>query len=306
VGREIEVNDLAGLCHLIRKAYRFMAKFILKKGTIVKHGTSLARIADILRTGLVPGAERNADRSTIELAPEISGVYVGELTAYFGAYANFAAEIAGCLDDPRMLRAAISAMVSPTDIRNLNLPASPMAFPLVIAIELQEECELLADEDYVLDGAYPLDQRVPSDLLESEAELVWHRWRSGVITRAIPPSWFKHLEHPRLTHLDGSLELHRQTWSDCELFAASLMQSTNKELPEKLIPPYVRRYGELALSQRIAPTLAAVDRLIAHKGLAVEHNRVFNHLRIYHLMDEMAREYGIRMVRSIGDQLVLR
>jgi hypothetical protein len=283
-----------------------MTRFVLRKGTVVKHGTSLARIAEILRTGLVPGAERNADRSTIELAPEISGVYVGELTAYFGAYANFAAEIADFLDDPRLLRAAIAAMVSPTGIRQLDLPASPMAFPLVIAIELQEDCELLADEDYVLDGAYPLDQRVPIDLLESEAELVWHRWRSGVLRRSIPPSWFKHLEHPRLTHLDGNLELHRQTWSDCELFAASLMQSTEKELPEKLIPAYVRRYGALALSQRIAPTLEGVERLVAHKGLAVEHNRVFNHLRIYHLMDDMARKYGIRMVRSIGDRLILQ
>lgn len=283
-----------------------MAKFTLKKGTIVKHGTSLTRIQDILTLGLVPGSERNADRSTIEVAPEILGVYVGELSAYFGAYANFAAEIAGYLEDPKMLRAAMCFALSPASMRDLDLAISPMAFPLVIAIELQEDCELLADEDYVLDGAYPIDQRVPSDLLENEAELVWNRWRSGVIPRAIPPSWFKHIEHPRLTHLDGNLELHRQTWSDCELFAASLMQSTNKELPGQLIPPYVQRYGELALSQRIAPTLEAVTRLADHKALAVNHNRVFNHLRIFHLMNEMAHQYGIRMVRSMGDQLVLQ
>jgi hypothetical protein len=283
-----------------------MAKFILKKGTLVKHGTSLARIQDILATGLLPGAERNADRSTIELAPEISGVYVGELTAYFGAYANFAAEIASNLDDPKMIEAAMCAVVSPAGMRALDLPMSPMAFPLVIAIELQEDSELLADEDYVHDGAFPVNRRVPSDLLENEAELVWNRWRSGVITRSIPPNWFKHIEHPRLTHLDGNLELHRQTWSDCELFAASLMQSTNKELPEKLIPPYVRRYGQLALSQRIAPTVEAVERLVGHKALAINHNRVFNHLRIFHLMNEMARKYDIRMVRSMGDQLFLQ
>ena len=124
--------------------------------------------------------------------------------------------------------------------------------------------------------------------------------------RSIPPSWFTHLEHPRLTHLGGSLELHRQTWSDCELFAASLMQSTNKALPEKLIPPYVKRYGALSLSQRIAPTLEGLERLVAHKGLAVNHNRVFNHLRMFQLMDEMARTYDIKMVRSIGDRLCLQ
>ena len=283
-----------------------MEKFVLKKGTLVKHGTSLARMHDILATGLLPGAERNADRSTIELAPEISGVYVGELTAYFGAYANFAAEISAYLDDPRMLKAAMCSIVSPTDIRRLDLPTPPMAFPLVLAIELQEDCELLADEDYVFDGRYPIDQRIPLNVLESEAELVWNRWRSGVITRSIPQSWFRHIEHPRLTHLDGHLGVHRQTWSDCELFAASLMQSTNKELPEKLVAPYVRRYGELALSQRMEPTVEAVDRLVNHKALAIHHNRIFNHLRIFHLMDEMAREYGIKMVRSIGDQLVLQ
>jgi len=282
-----------------------MTTFVLKKGTIVKHGTSLARIRDILASGLAPGAEGHAARAAIELAPETPGVYVGELTAYFGAYANFAAEIAGYMDDPRMLAAAMYSLMSPTRIRELALPTPPLAFPLVLAIELQEDCALLADEDYVLDGAYPADRRVPTDLLEREAEGVWHRWRSGVITRPIPASWFRHIEHPRLIHLDGNTDIHRQTWSDCELFAGSLMQSTNRELPDKLIASYKERYGELALSQRIAPSVDAVERLLGHKALAVEHNRVFNHLRIFHLMNEMAREYGIKMVRSFGDKLIL-
>jgi hypothetical protein len=158
----------------------------------------------------------------------------------------------------------------------------------------------------VFDGSYPVDQRVPLALLEDQAELVWNRWRSGVIMRSIPASWFVHIEHPRLTHLDGSLEVHRQSWSDCELFAAGLMQSTSRELPAKLIPPYVQRYGSLSLSQRILPTRAALDRLIAHKGLISNHNRVFNHLRIFHIMEEMARNYGIKMVRSMGDELFLQ
>lgn len=283
-----------------------MAKFVLKKGTLVKHGTSLARIRQILAAGLVPDAERNTERSTIELTPEVSGVYVGELTAYFGAYANFAAEVAAYMEDPGMIEAAMYYAVAPARIRDLDLPVPPMAFPLVIAIELQEDCELLADEDYVLDGAYPVDRRVPLDLLENEAEAVWNRWRSGVITRPIPCSWFKHIEHPRLTHLDGSLQLHRQTWSDCELFAASLMQSTNKTPPGELIPPYVKRYGQLALSQRVAATPEGIDRLVEHKALAVNHNRVFSQLQTFQLMDRMADQYGIRMVRSMGDQLVLR
>lgn len=283
-----------------------MAKFVLKKGTLIKHGTSLARIRSILETGLIPNAQRNDDRSTIELAPETQGVYVGELTAYFGAYANFAAEIAGYMHDPEMIKAAICSVVAPADIRKLVLPAAPMAFPLVITIELQEDCELLADEDYVFDGSYPVEQRVSLALLEDQAELVWNRWRSGVITRSITASWFVHIEHPRLTHLDGSLEVHRQSWSDCELFAAGLMQSSNKELPENLIPPYVQRYGSLSLSQRISPTPAALDHLIAHKSLLINHNRIFNHLRIFYIMEEMARNYGIRLVRSMGNELFLQ
>lgn len=283
-----------------------MAKFVLKKGTLIKHGTSLARISSILETGLIPNAQRNNDRSMIELAPETEGVYVGELTAYFGAYANFAAEIADYMHDPAMIMAAMCSMVAPADIRELVLPAAPMAFPLVIVIELQEDCELVADEDYVFDGGYPVDQRVPLALLENQAELVWNRWRSGVIMRSIPPSWFVHIEHPRLTHLDGSFDLHRQSWSDCELFAASLMQSTNKQLPEKLIPTYVQRYGSLSLSQWILPTSAALDRLITHKSLAINHNRIFNHLRIFQTMEKMALNYDIKMVRSMGDELFLQ
>jgi len=283
-----------------------MATFVLKKGTLVKHGTSLARIHDILATGLVPGAERSTERSTIELVPETSGVYVGELTAYFGAYANYAAEINAFLHDPRMLRTAMCFGMSPGSLPELDLPTAPLALPLVIGIELEEDCELLADEDYVHDGAFPVDQQVPLALLASEAEPVWNRWRSGVITRAIPAQWFRHIEHPRLGHLDGSLEPHRQVWSDCELLAAGLMQSTNRELPAQLVQSYVRRYGQLALSQRIAPTMDAVDRLMAHKALAINHHRVFNHLRITQLMNLMADQYGIRMVRSSGDQLFLQ
>jgi hypothetical protein len=84
------------------------------------------------------------------------------------------------------------------------------------------------------------------------------------------------------------------------------MQSSNKELPEKLIPPYVQRYGSLSLSQRISPTQAALDKLIAHKSLVINHNRIFNHLRIFYIMEEMARNYGIRLVRSMGNELFLQ
>jgi hypothetical protein len=54
----------------------------LKKGTVVKHGTSLDRLEEILRHGLKAGAKRNEIREAQELQPIVRGVYVANNLSY--------------------------------------------------------------------------------------------------------------------------------------------------------------------------------------------------------------------------------
>ena len=57
-----------------------MNTFVLKKGTIVGHGTSLSRLPSILEQGLIVKAKRAEGRMTTELAPETAGVYAVSYT----------------------------------------------------------------------------------------------------------------------------------------------------------------------------------------------------------------------------------
>jgi hypothetical protein len=283
-----------------------MGGFVLKKGAVVGHGTSLSRLPGILADGIRRGMERDADRSQIELAPESTGIYVGELMAYFGAYAQYSAEVAPHLEDPRIMAAAFClAQDEAVRMKSMDLPDAPLTFPVVIKIRLQEDCELWADEDFVADGKYPVDEKVPETMLQAEAELVWNRWRSGVLLRDIPPTWFEAIEHPRVGNLDGQAKVTKQVFTDCELFAGSVIQSYKKMDPRGLITDFISANGKLALSQSMPPTAAALEKLVGFTGFANSANRFYNHLTLFHLMDVHAHRYKIPMVRSLGERLVL-
>ena len=72
--------------------------------------------------------------------------------------------------------------------------------PIVLNIELEEDCEYIADEDFVPlreDGAIE-----PGDLV-SLAEGVWEQYRSAVVCRSIPVSWIRSFEFPYLADKEG-------------------------------------------------------------------------------------------------------
>jgi len=84
-----------------------MSTFVLKKGTIVGHGTSLPRLPSIIEQGLIGQAKRAEGRYDNRAGTRDAGVYVGELMAYFGAYAQYSAEVAPILNHPEMFKAGI-------------------------------------------------------------------------------------------------------------------------------------------------------------------------------------------------------
>lgn len=284
-----------------------MSNFVLKKGTVVGHGTSLARLPGILQQGLQRGAERAPGRMITELAPESRGLYVGDLMAYFGAYAQYSAEVAPIMQDQSVMTANMKLMMS-RDARHLlhmDLPPIPLTFPLVIKIQLEEDCEVNADEDFVADGKYPADQSVPPDMLRAEAQLVWERWRTSVILRDIPPSWFVGIEYPRVVTTGNFFDAMRHVFADCELFSAAMMQSFKREDPNELMRIYQKKHGKLALSQSMAPTGPALQRLLSLNGFSDDANRLANHFSLFNCIDHMAREYDIPVARHDGDRVVL-
>ena len=177
-----------------------MRRPTLAKGTIVKHGTVASSLLAILSEGLRAGATREKLRDEIEEKPVSEGVYVATLGAYIGAYRAFAANNARWL---------------------LMGDSGALTIPIVLNIELEEDCEYIADEDFVPfreDGAIE-----PGDLV-SLAEGVWEQYRSAVVCRSIPVSWIRSFEFPYLADKEGIERGGRiglKFWADVNLFVLS-------------------------------------------------------------------------------------
>ena len=176
-----------------------MRRPTLAKGTVVKHGTVASSLLAILSEGLRAGATRDELRDKIEEKPVSGGVYVATLGAYIGAYRAFAAN---------NMRLSLSDSGVPT-------------IPIVLNIELEEDCEYIADEDFVPlrgDGAIE-----PGDLV-SLAEGVWEQYGSAVISRSIPVSWIRSFEFPYLADKEGierGGKIGLKFWADVDLFVLS-------------------------------------------------------------------------------------
>ncbi len=112
-----------------------------------------------------------------------------------------------------------------------------MIFPIVFEIELQEGCELWADEDFIPspDGR-PL--RYTEELLRLNAQPVWEYFKTGAIVRedGIPPGWITRFEFPIFW-----APVNQQAWrsengqslvEDARLMVWSHIQNFEKEPPE--------------------------------------------------------------------------
>lgn len=283
-----------------------MSTYVLKKGTIVGHGTSLSRLPSILDQGLLCKAERAEGRMTTELAPETSGVYVGELMAYFGAYAQYSSEVAPILNHPEVFKAVMHfAQDDMRGVRMADLPIAPRTFPIVLKIRLEEDCELVADEDFVADGKFPVGQKVPETLLRQEAQAIWERWATGAILRDIPPSWIISIEHPRVLTLDNVKQAAKQILVDCELIAGALMQSYKRVERTELISAFVQRHGKLAFSQNMPATVREMKRLHGMNGFVDNTHCFANHFMLFQTIDFFSYQYQIPVARDLGDTVVL-
>lgn len=271
----------------------------LPKGSIVKHGTSLCRVEEILKDGIKCGADREYLRVENELKPEIEGVYIGNLIAYFGAYAAYSSVMQPIWNMPEYLINLNEVFVNPKRLVLCDLPEVPITLPVVLNIQIQKDCLIYADEDFVFDGTVPPEERIPQEILVSEAKNVWLKWQTGCIPgkNGIPAEWIKTIEFPRLGSVESNRILHKDTWADCELFAGGIMQTFLKKEPEVLLSSYKKRYGRECLSQIVPATINGFNAIKSLKSLSTNHNRYFNHAHINLAFEKMAKEYGIQLHR---------
>lgn len=175
---------------------------ILKKGTLVKHGTTSRSLQGIIDQGIRPKAHQYHFRSTIEEAPTTDqAVYVGQYMAYCAAMLSF-------------MDLVMADAVMPS-------PKQNGATPIVFNIRLGDDCVVVADEDFVLIDKHEQYGRLPmkyrDEFLRSTHEegiRTWEGYGSVGIVRpdGIPTTWIESFEHPQL-----ELRNTPEIYSDIEL-----------------------------------------------------------------------------------------
>lgn len=164
--------------------YNRKRKMILPKGSRVKHGTSLMLVDEIQKNGIIAGSERNQARNQNEEKPVVNGVYVGQNLSYYDASLVFTS----------FMQNTMQSGEKGGDV------------PIILEIELGEDCELVADEDVVYEvKKMPRDQQIP--YLQAESERVWNDYESGVLVdKVIPSEWIKVIEYPILRDIQSIAE----------------------------------------------------------------------------------------------------
>jgi hypothetical protein len=275
-----------------------MKKFILPKGTLVKHGTTLCQVPSILKFGLDgTGNFRDLNREARELSPETSGVYVGNLISYFAAYAAYTSRVNPELSFPDYQKALKLYDSNPQSFTTLTIPDLLITLPVVLTIRLEEDCTLYADEDFVDNGKVPFDEKIPEQKLVSEAETVWNNYQTGCVIRdgGIPPNWIKEIEYPELSKPKILNRPSKQLTSDCDFFASGLRQSFLKKQPKPILKSLQKRYRTQKLSNSIVPTNKNVEQLFDKAEFSNVNNRLFNHFNILLLTESMARNYDVQL-----------
>ena len=178
-----------------------LSRVTLGAGTRVKHGTTAENLLTILQLGIIPGFNRHKLRTITEEQPLVEAVYVGSLSAYFGAWAAASALTKQHeLNEPNFTK--IASEGDAALLKRGDYIDPPLAIPIVLVIELGEDTESVGDEDYAL---WKIDDDgIKMLTAESTSKGIWSRFISGGSIRSdgIPVAWIKKLEFPQLMRID--------------------------------------------------------------------------------------------------------
>lgn len=266
-----------------------MNTFKLAAGSIVKYGSISTALYPILRQGIAADAPRHGfQEADAVTAP---GVPVGELMAYFAACAAFCnATSALHHAHQQVLGEFVKALQDShgdkPQMPELEAIAAEAGLPVILEIELAEDCALLANEHFVAAG---------------EAEQSWKLWRSGTLQRegGIPPGWIKKFYFPRLLDYRDvgtarSPRVLEQT-TDSALMVGGLMQSWHKDTPADLLQAFRKQYGRINFSQSSGFDETALERFFNLNAMLDPATRLLNQMTIWQDVDALAKKQQIPM-----------
>lgn len=264
-----------------------MNQFKLAAGSSVKYGTVSTALYPILRHGIAADAPRHGFQESA--AAGAPGVPVGELMAYFAACAAFCnATSALHQAHQQVLGQFVNALQArhgeKPDMPELETIAQQAGLPVVLEIELGEDCVLLAD---------------PTFVAADDAEKSWKLWRSGALQRAggIPAGWIRKFYFPRLLDYrdvgsKGSQRTLEQT-TDSALMVGGLMQSWHKDTPADLLHAFQKQYGRINFSQSSGFDETALERFFNLNAMLDPATRLLNQMTIWQDVDALAKKQQI-------------
>lgn len=269
-----------------------MTKLILPKATTLKMGAISTSLYGFLRHG-IPACLPRAGLVQSEGETPSKGIYVGELMAYFSACAAFAQATSEVHHTHQTTMTAFVDALHQTPGLKPHMPeldaiANEVGLPVVLEIELGEDCEVLADTHFES---------------ENEAEKCWKTWRSVQLCRqeGIPAAWIKRFYFPRLLEF-RDVQAARQTrqsarmleqTTDSALMVGALMQSWHKDLPGDLLLAFKKQYGRVNFSQQSDFNETALERFFNLNPMIDPATRLLNQMLIWQDVDALAKKQGI-------------
>lgn len=264
-----------------------MSEFKLAAGSRVKFGCISSQLYPILRQGIAADMPRHGFQE--EETQPAHGIMVGELMAYFSACAAFCKttstlhhahqQVLG-----QFVNALQTRLGEKPHMPELETIAAAAGLPVILEIELAEDCVLGADEHFVAD---------------SEAEKSWKLWRSGALLRegGIPADWIRKFYFPRLLDfrdvISSKSPRSLEQTTDTALMVGGLMQSWHKDAPADLLHAFRKQYGRINFSQHSNFDETALERFFNLNPMLDPATRLLNQMTIWQDIDALAKKQQI-------------
>ena len=265
-----------------------MKEFVLKKGSVVHFGTISNHLESFFRDGIPESLSREGNPTPAGM-PSEPQLFVGELMAYFSACAAFGgrtSQVHGANQSVlnRFIELVKFQVGQKPEIPGLTSIAAEIGLPVVLEIELQEDCTIVADTHFE-----------PSE----NAENSWKNWKSAILKRSggIPSFWIKRCYFPRLLDFrDLGTGRHQrivEQTSDAALMVGALMQSWHRDAPSELLHAYRQQNGRSHFSQSFPWALDAIEQFFHLNSMKDPATRILNQMTLWQDVDLLAKKQGI-------------
>ncbi|MBR7799894.1 hypothetical protein [Undibacterium fentianense] len=270
-----------------------MSAFVLPKSTTVKVGTISHSLRPYLAHGIPENLVRIAlpNQTNAPALNDTNGIYLGELMAYFAAATTFCHSTVEVYAKHEMILGEFVQSLQTIrgerpHMTGLEAVAQDIALPVVLEIELGEDCEVQADLHFEA---------------ADSSEKSWKHWRSVKLARAggIPASWIKKFYFPRLLDYKdlGSIKNSRmqEQTIDTALMIGGVMQAWHKDSPADLLLAFRQQYGTINFSQSMHFDGLSVERFFNLTGLRDPATRILNQMTIWQDLDALAKKQKIEL-----------